>query len=348
MEPKEQANQIIKENDFRKQIKSGLCTGYLFFGEEDYTKQFAAEQARDALCSDPTLAAFNEVRMDALTYSYQKLTDAIMAFPMMADRKLIYIGGLDLNTMKPTEFDLLCTALSTLPEYDYNTVILSVPSDCLELGTLPKRPSQKLKRLAEYLVPVHFEKNSPARLAAWAEKHFAHNGITASVDVCAYMVDFCGRDMFRLASEIDKVSYFVLAQGRNSATREDVDRTATSTVEFDSFALTNAITAKNRQKALAIFSDMKARRVDPIMIMSEITNTVCNMCAVSSLLSEGLTQAEISSKLNIHSYTTSLLMRNPLQREAREKLLLACHKADLDIKLSRDGYSTIEELICII
>ena len=151
---------IIKEADFRRELKTAPAVGYLFFGEEDYLKAFAVRSVREVICPDPTFSFFNEMKLDALSYSPNALREAIMPFPMGAERKLITVTGLDFNTMKSNEVDELCAVLSELDEYDYNTVILSVAADRFDPGILPKRPSSTLEKLSEYLVAVYFEKNS--------------------------------------------------------------------------------------------------------------------------------------------------------------------------------------------
>ena len=60
-------NAIIKESDFRKQIKSAPAVGYLFFGEEDYMKKFALDTAIEAISPDPSFAFFNEIRLESFT-----------------------------------------------------------------------------------------------------------------------------------------------------------------------------------------------------------------------------------------------------------------------------------------
>ena len=128
---------IIKESDFRKEIKSKPDAAYLFFGEEDYMKAFACATASEALSPDPSLSFFNEIKMDSFSYSPDALLDAMMPLPMMADRKLILISGLDLSAMKQSEIDALCSVLTQLEEYDYNTVNINAASDSLDPGILP-------------------------------------------------------------------------------------------------------------------------------------------------------------------------------------------------------------------
>ena len=132
---------IIKDADFRREIKSEPRAGYLLFGEEDYLKAFAVKQARELLCPDPTFAFFNEMRIDALGFTADKLLDALMPMPMMADRKIITLHGLNFNTMRQNELDDLCDALAALEEYDYNVLLVIAAADCLDPGYLPKKPS---------------------------------------------------------------------------------------------------------------------------------------------------------------------------------------------------------------
>ncbi len=339
---------IIKEADFRKEIKTAPKKAYLFFGEEDYMKSFALKAASEAISPDPSLSFFNEMKLDALSYSADALLDAVMPLPMAADRKLIVVSGVDLNALKPSEIDALFSVLSQLDDYDYNTVIINASSDRFDFGVMPKRPSALLKRFSEHLCPVYFERNTPARLASWVGKHFAHNGAVATPDICALVIDRCGRNMYNLASEVDKISFYALSHGRREISRDDVVNISIAAEEFDAFALTNAIGARKKDEALRILRDMKFRRVEPIIILSEISVLVSNMTAVATLRSDGLTQGEISDVLSIHEYRVGLMMKGNISLEICQNMLEKCRIADLELKSGRGGYITIEKLICSI
>lgn len=341
--------QIIKEADFRKQIKSAPRSGYLFFGEEDYMKKFALDMAVEAISPDPAFAFFNEIRLDSFSYSPEVLMDALMPAPMMADRKIIILSGIDFTSMKATELDALCKTLDSLADYDYNTLIINTSADRFDEGILPKRPSATLQKLSEYLIPVQFEKNSPARLASWVAKHFEHNGVSAPNEVCSFIIERCGRDMFNLANETDKLSFFVLSDGRREVTQEDVMTVSIPVGEYDAFAFTNAIGARRRDDALEILGDMKLRRQEPIFIIGEISRTVCDMLTIAVLRSEGLTQREISASTGIHEYKVGVILRTLPQEEMCRRMLERCRAADLEIKTFRsDGYAVLEKLICTI
>ena len=340
---------IMKEADFRREIKSEPGTAYLFFGEEDYTKNHAVALARECIVGDSSFAMFNEMKLDALSYSPDALIDMFATPPMMSDRKLILITGLDFIGMKASELDGLISALSLLEEYDFNTVIISTSADRFDEGILTGRrpkPSAALSKLSEVLTPVQFEKNSPARLALWAQKHYEHNGVIADANTAGFTVQYCGRDMYTLAEEIRKISYYVLSCGRQSVTVDDIRLVGVNSIEYDTYAFSNAICARQKDAALNILLDMKRNRIDPIMIMGEVSGTIYNIVSTSILLSDGLTLGEISKILGVHEYAVSLFAKSASGIQNPKRLLSLCREADLDIKSNMEGYLALEKLIC--
>lgn len=340
--------EILKESDFRKEIKSAPRSGYLLFGEEDYLKAFAVQTARDVLCPDPTYAFFNEIRMTALDFDPARLPDALMPVPMMADRKLITLSGLNFNTMKPNELDALCAALEGLREYDYNVFLLVVAADGLNPGFLPKKPSPTLTRLCEHLTPVQFEPCTTAKLSAWVQKHFAHNGVEASPALCARLPEYCGHSMFVLANEIDKLSYYTLSHGEKEVTEQNLQKVCTPANEYDAFAFANAVMEGRADAALAVLSDYKFRRVDPIIILGDVIRTVCDMIDVRAMVADGASNAEIAAVLKLHEFKVGLYQKalRRISDGKPEEMLAACRDADASLKLSPQGYAPLEQLIC--
>ena len=292
---------ILTEAEFNTQL-SAPAAGYLLFGDEDYTKLHAARRLRDAVCPDPSLATFNNVYFSALDFSPSRLVDALEPPPLLSDRKIITVAGLDLSTLRPDEIDSLCEALSVIADYDYNTVCLSLPAGSIDEGRLPNAPSALLARLGELLIPVHFPRIAPARLAGWAGKHFEHNGIAPDAAICAQVVDYCGTSMFTLANEIDKLSFYALSHGRNAVLPQDIEAVCIADTEYDSFAFANALTAGDRRRALDILGVMKLRRIESTIIMGEVSRVFCDMLTVRSFMDEGLGPADIAQHTRVKEY----------------------------------------------
>lgn len=341
--------ELIKEDVFRKQMGKSLSGGYLFFGDEDYLKSVTLRSARAAICPDESLSFFNDVRIEALDYSPDAILNAMMAPPMMTEQKIITVSGLDVGGMRPDALDDLFEVLALLPQYDYCVLILSAPAGNFDEGTLPKRPSKLLSRFSEVLTPVWFEAVTGARLSAWVGKHFAHHGVTAAPAVCAKLISIAGNSMYHLSSETEKLSYYVLSHGRNEVVAEDVDELAIPELSSDTFAMTNALLDGRPEDALRALEFMKFHRVEPVVILGEISRSLCDLLGVKALAEDGATPSEIGAILGIRSEYKVRLYVNAAASKSREKLSRAvklCSEADLALKQSAQGYLPIERLIC--
>jgi DNA polymerase III delta subunit len=340
-------NPIIKDVDFRREIKSAPRSCYFFFGEEDYLKNATLTQAREILGGDPAFDIFNNVTLDGREYTADRLLDALAPPPMMAERKLVIVHGLDISALKQGEFQDFCRALESLEDYDYNTLIVSTPSNGFDPGSA-KRPSAQLKAISELAAPVQFDHPTPAKLTAWAQKHYAAHGAAASVEVAQYTVDVCGRDMFNQAGEIDKVACYALSHARQTVTVQDVDAVTIPVTEIGAFALANAISEGRRADALVILDDMRFRRVEPVAVLGEISGVYSDMLAIKTLSDKGLSAPEIAAALKMNEYKLARYQKSlrGMSRERVHALITAAAKADAEVKGSGKGYAPLEKLIC--
>ena len=340
---------IITEADYRKLIGKTAGRAFLFFGDEDYLKAHAVRATRDAICPDPAFAVFNDVTLDALDLTPDRLLDAMSPPPMMAEERLILLCGLDLTSMKGDDLTALIEALALLPEYDYNTVILQVAAGLIDEGRLPKKPGTVLKKLSEVATPVHFAAVGGARLAAWTAKHFQHLGVSADAPTCALLVSLVGTDMFLLSKEIEKIAYFVLEKGATAVTEPDVHFVAIPALTADAFALSNAILAGRSADALRALSVLKFQRVEPSVIMGELSRTLCDMQAVKLLLDAGKSLKDICTALApMHEYKAKLMAKAVSGSDAARlaRAVALCVDADAAVKRSYADYGPIEWLIC--
>ena len=168
--------EIMTDADFRKALKTQLEGVYFFFGEEDYLKLHALRSAREAVCPDPSLEFFNDIKIDCSEFDPSALANAIPTLPVMADKKLIELTGINFTVMKKSDVDALFSSLSEAADYDFNVIIIVAVADGFDEGYLPRSPSASLKKISQYATPVNFPRSTPAMLSRWLQKHFAHNG----------------------------------------------------------------------------------------------------------------------------------------------------------------------------
>lgn len=340
---------ILTAAEFQKKMKEPPADGaFLLFGEEDYLKVHALRTAREVYCPDASLAVFNDIRLDALDFTASKLKDALLPPPMMEDRKIVTLTGLDFTTMRAGECEELCRVLETPGIFTGNVFILSVGAGAMDEGYLPKRPSALLSRLGSVLTPVRFVRTTPAKLVGWVARHMEHNGVSAPEPVCRKLIDYCGHDMFTLAAETDKLSFYTLAHGRKVADIADVERVACAVSEYDAFAFAGAVMGGRYDEALSILRFQKFRRTDPIVVQSEITGVFCDMLSLKALLAGGAPLQHAAATLKMHEYKAGLYAKAAasLSFDRLTRAIDLCAEADMALKSSSQGYAPIENLIC--
>ena len=120
---------IISNLDFTKKIKENPDGNYLFYGEEDYLKSHAVKSLKDAMGIDETLEIFNFIQVDVLDYTPDKLIDVLSMPPMMAERKLVVLNGLNIKKMSSkaniSEYNEFLDAVAHLDEFDYNNFVFT-------------------------------------------------------------------------------------------------------------------------------------------------------------------------------------------------------------------------------
>ena len=338
--------ETISDQEFRKRLKNrfeGLPKTYFFYGDEDYLKRSALEDTLKTLSGgDP----MDSATIDQTSFSPGALEDALFSPPMFSALKPVAVS-LSLTDLKPSEVAALCSVLSENGPDSFSAAILSIPSEGFDPG-LPKKPSAVFKKLAAAAVPVLFERVSGARLNGWAGRHYNGNGVVAPAAVCAFTVSWCGQDMFRLASEIDKISWYVRASGRHEVTEDDIRAAGCQSDEFDSFALANAILSRDCPLALEILDYLRGNRTEPARIMSEIIRVLCDMTEVSVRRDAGMSPEQISRETGIKPYPLGryLTALRQIPDGALSRALDLAAEADAGVKGYSKDYIPIERFIC--
>lgn len=351
---------IISGTEFLKRIKENADGNYLFYGEEDYLKAHALKSFKDAMGLDEALEIFNLIKIDVLDYDAEKLIDALSMPPMMAEKKLVVVTGLNIKKMNRGgksddgdnsvgELRALIDAINHLEEFDYNNLIIIIPAGNITEDEPKKKLPAALAFLSEYLTPVKFEASTPQKLSLWVARHFEHHGIKARAEDCTHLVNFCGRDMFILSGEVEKLSLYAKAQGRDYIVREDIPLLCCAEMEYGAFEFSNAILEGRKNDALSILRVMKFKQIEPLAIMGELSGILSDLLKIKILLGAGKNLQQIEQETKMNSYKVKLYVGSARRMELSrlQAIVLAAAEADLAMKFQFDaGYLHLEKLIC--
>lgn len=331
--------------DFKASLKSGKFSGiYVFAGEEDYLIRYYLSELRKAISPDSALAVFNNPVFEGEKPDFAALTEACKSPPMMSDYKLVEWRRADFTSLKERELDELSALSEIVEEHPYSVVAFSAGGEGIDFGS-SKKPSPFIKRFGNRLNILRFDKSTDSQLYAWLGKHFHAEGVDYSVDTLKALVFHSGHSMDVLKNEVQKLAALAHSRNRSFVTEEDVSEVCSSTPECDTYALSNAVTERNRQMAFSALEEMKIKRVDPNVIMGMLAKTYNELLIVSCYIEEGYGAADIEKLTKMNPYKLKLYI-SAVKRYGRPRLSEICEslaKTDAASKMGGvTGYTAIE------
>lgn len=336
-----------------QQLKAALAEGtlsgcLLFCGEEEYLKRHYRQAVRQAIIKEQVYASFNHTIFDGKDVSFAELSDAALAMPFMADKKLIEWNHADIAHLSRGEEEALQALCRRLQEEQGDTVLLiCTTEDGFDPGT-ESRPSALFKTYSQLAEILRFDKSTDSQLLSWIARHFTHEGLQASPAVCRQLLSMCGHSMQDLSHEINKVVCYVKQRGADTATEADVQFTVCTNRENDTYALTNALLSGKTGAAFDALTELKERRADPAMVMGQLIRFYADLFAVSALVREGKNQKDTAAALKMNAYKAGLYITavRTLGHSRIQAALDACRRTDLYLKRTYpDTWNAIEKLV---
>ncbi len=332
-------------NELKSRIKSGELSGvYIFGGEEDYLVKYYLKLLCDAAETDPAFAVFNSISFEGDEVDFPELTEAVKSPPMMADYKTIVWKRADFSAMKEKALDELEALCATVREHPYAVVAFSAASDGIDFGT-PKKPSKFMKRFGSVANILRFDKSTENQLYGWLKKHFDAEGVGVTMDTLRALVFRSGKSMEVLSREVEKLSALAHARGLDSVGVREVEEVATSSPECDTFALSTAITERNRALMFDALLDMRNKRIDPTIVIGMMARTYNELLTVALLLEDGMGSADIEGMLKINPYRLKHVIA-AAKRYGKDRLaaiVTSLTRVDADSKFGGImGYTAIE------
>lgn len=343
---------VITEAELKNEIKSGVKGGYFFYGEEDYLKSYYAAEFRRAVLDSPDgFGDFNHVVLDTDTFDGAALENALASLPMMSDIKLVEMRFPDILSWKEREKNEFIKIISELEEYPHSVFLITVDSEGFDEGNLPKNPSAMYKAVSKHMTVVNFAWQSEAKLKKWIARHLSGAGITADDNALSYLIQYCGRDMRNLDSELSKLTAYISYHKRNALTLEDIAAVCSPNPEEFAFELTNAIIAGDRKRAFNALLKYKQRKDDPIKVMASVSKTVSEMLIAAVILEGGGGKKEIMAAIkNLGEYKAGIYKTavTGIDPDRLRASLDRCRKTDALLKSTTLGYIAIERFIATI
>ena len=224
---------------------------YMLRGEEDFLRDRFLEELR-ARCLEEGTEAFNYHRVQGAALDMGALTEAVEAMPFMGERTLTEVRDFDINKVSAYDPERLKALLEDLPEWA-TLVFVFAPGYAPDNRLTAVKTIKKLGRDLEFASPRE------AELTRWVIRRVESLGKKIDGGTANYLIWVCGNRMNTLIPEILKIA----GVAGEEITRRDIDAVARRAPETTIFQLTDALGARNFEKAAALLADLLADRDEP-------------------------------------------------------------------------------------
>ena len=283
-----QINADIKNREFKRI--------YLLFGEESFLVQHYVERLAVAVVPEDA-RAMNAVRLEGKAVTAEDIEDAAETLPFLCERRFVLVkdSGL-LESGRKDESERLAAYLPNVPD---SCVIVFEESGVDKRGRLYKTAAKE-GYAAEMKTPDERD------LAAWAGKIFREAGLVISGGVAAYLLRTVAHDMSSLHAEAQKlIAYKGGGDGQDNGgeiTTADIDDICTKALATRIFDLTDAIGAKDAEKALQIYANMLLMKESPLMILAMAARQFRLILQCGHFAAKKTPQAEAAKMLGAHPF----------------------------------------------
>lgn len=355
----------------KQRLKENKPAGvYLFYGNEEYTKDYYARELRKKVTASP-MPEFNHIIFDASASGPNELAEAVDSLPYLWDYKMIEIKNFDLFALNADTAARYAEVISQLPEYIIMLFLFrsSELDESVVEGGFKKsaglsaektsdeeseEPAQKgkgkgintlISAIKKYGLAVNFPNETGEKLENWILKHFAAKKVQADRSAAQMLIAFCGNDMYTLYNEIEKLVYSL---AERPITQKTVLKYCCPNESYKVYELSDALTSGDMKKVKQIYDNLVKSKTDPSLLLGYLSKCYSDMLLIQAAAEEGMSQAKIAQMLRKSEW----LVRRTAAGIARRPsgyLAYACEAIDAaDRKLKRysgNPYLALEFLL---
>lgn len=309
----------------KEQLKEKNVNGaYLFYGEEDYLKDYYTGQIVN-LCSGDGPTEFNIMKLSNQKVDNNAIAEFIVSLPFMSDKKILVLKNTGLFS-KTSEADkkFWSETLSSLP--DYMLVIFCE-------NVVDKRCSL-FKIISNDHTAEEFPLSKEADLINWFARILASEGKSMTKDDISFVIETVGQNMYLLKSEAEKLIAFT-ANGPSLIETKDVLSCLCKSLEAKVFDIIDSIVSSDKSKVIDSLRDLKiiSDRSEPIRIVSLIFRQFSILRKIKTLQGN-YSVSEIAQKTKIREYFVKkhISQLKSFSLEDLDAAISLCLSADNNIK----------------
>ena len=277
----------LTEQDLKRNIKEQSYKNvYLLYGDEKMLVSMYAKKLQEKIAGkSPSDFSFHRFNEDS---TIEQIVSAIDIIPFADPYNYMAVTDLSVDKLSEGDLKIFYKALEDLPP---TTVIVIAMTTYIP----DKKKMNAFKKLIDAVdkngIVVEFSKKSQADLKKLLMGWAAKRGLTLKPENAAKITEYAGTDLNVLKNEMDKLCAYV---GEGEITADAVEMLVTKNLATRVFDMTDAVTSGNWDKAYKCLDLLFYQREEPVMILSELSNTYTDMYRVRSAVESGMRAEDVA------------------------------------------------------
>ncbi|MBE6766230.1 MAG: DNA polymerase III subunit delta [Clostridia bacterium] len=334
---------IVTENDLKKNIESGkMLPVYFIYGNDDGLKKLYASKIRSKIVPEDDCFNFQRFEGDC---ELQGVYDAVMQFPMMAERKCVVLADYDFEKCGEHNLGRLVSLIEETP--DTSTLIL-----WFDTAQVDDKKSSKAKKLFAAVekaggITVRLDHRTTADLVRMLCAGAERRGCKMEGSTARYLIETCSADYNILKNELEKLCSFA---GAALITREMIDSVCVRSVEASIYNISRELTARNIGKSINMLDELLFLKVKPHVILSVLSSAFIEMYIAKTAADAGVRPADAAAHFGYKGREFVITRALDNSRKMSERQIGLCLSelllADEKIKsFTCDEQTVLEELM---
>lgn len=313
----------LKENHFQQV--------YLLYGEERYLKKQYFDKLRTALAGDDEM---NTHFYEGKDVPVAEIIDLAETMPFLAERRVIFL----------TDTGLFKSGGDQMAEY------LANPNETTYFvfreSEVDKR-CRLFKTVSSKYCAAEFGEQDENTLKRWVGGAIAREGKKVTEATVMLFLSKTGTDMENIRTELEKLISYCL--DRDVITSADVEAICTTRLQDRIFDMTEAVARRQTTKALTLYYDLLALKVQPLQILAMLARQFNLTYQAKELKKRGVSDREIASKIGVPPFVAGKYVSQASLYKSSElrKALEQCVEADQNVKTGLlNDRMAVELIIC--
>jgi DNA polymerase III subunit delta len=239
-----------------------LRPAYVFVGDEVFFRKRCREAILEHLVP-PTLRDFALFELDLAETELAEILDRARTSSLIAPFQVIFVRGVR-NLFARAAYQ---EKLAAIEEYCKNpnpeallifvADHISIPANARQIELADKEQYLRIREtLGAYCAIVELARVEESDAVRWIGEYSTARGVKIDADAARELVDALGGDMMMISNELEKLLLYVAEKKRIAL--EDVETLVLSAKQRSLYELTDAISAKDRVRALEMLDAVLA------------------------------------------------------------------------------------------